>query len=49
MKNEKILESWNLQFKDKKKLNFEEEKELLKLASKETDELLKNNIIIKLF
>lgn len=41
MKNEQILENWHLQFKDQKKLNFEEAKELLKLASKETDELLK--------
>ena len=41
MKNEQILENWHLQFKDQKKLNFEEAKKLLKLASKETDELLK--------
>ncbi len=41
MNNEQILESWNLQFKNQKKLNFEEAKELLKLASKETDESLK--------
>ena len=38
MNNEQILESWNLQFKDQDKLNLEEAKELLKLASKETDE-----------
>ena len=37
MNNEQILENWNLQFKDQKKLNIEETKKLIELA-KITDE-----------
>ncbi len=41
MNNEQILESWNLQFKDQKKLNIEETKKLIELANITDDEELK--------
>ena len=41
MNNEQILENWNLQFKDQKKLNIEETKKLIELANITDDEELK--------
>ena len=41
MNNEQILENWNLQFKDQKKLNIEETKKLIGLANITDDEELK--------
>ena len=41
MNNEQILENWNLQFKDQKKLNIEETKKLIELANMTDDEELK--------
>ena len=41
MNKEQILENWNLQFKDQKKLNIEETKKLIELANITDDEELK--------
>lgn len=41
MNNEQILENWNLQFKNQKKLNIEETKKLIELANITDDEELK--------
>ena len=41
MNHEQILENWNLQFKDQKKLNIEETKKLIELANITDDEELK--------
>ena len=41
MNNEQILENWNSQFKDQKKLNIEETKKLIELANITDDEELK--------
>lgn len=43
MKNDKILESWNLQFKDQERLNYKETKELINLANETEDENLKKD------
>lgn len=43
MNNEQILENWNLQFKDQKKLNIEETKKLIELANIADDEELKKD------
>ncbi len=41
MNNDKILESWNLQFQDQKRLNYKQTKELINLANETEDEKLK--------
>lgn len=41
MNNDKILESWNLQFQDQKRLNYKQTKELINLANVTEDEKLK--------